>query len=82
MMAAVGAPEVITQLESAAKVLMVRNSGLFPRRRGARASERHAPQLCLGRRRRLRLRGFLPHVLSFRGAWRSASPVSIPPRST
>lgn len=29
MMAAVGAPEVITQLESAAKVLMVRNSTLF-----------------------------------------------------
>lgn len=29
MMAAVGAPEVITQLESAAKVLMVRNSALF-----------------------------------------------------
>lgn len=28
-MAAVGAPEVITQLESAAKVLMVRNSTLF-----------------------------------------------------
>lgn len=28
-MAAVGAPEVITQLESAAKVLMVRNSSLF-----------------------------------------------------
>lgn len=29
MMAAVGAPEVITQLESAAKVLMVRNAALF-----------------------------------------------------
>lgn len=29
MMAAVGAPEVITQLESAAKVLMVRYSALF-----------------------------------------------------
>lgn len=29
MMAAVGASEVITQLESAAKVLMVRNSTLF-----------------------------------------------------
>lgn len=28
-MAAVGAPEVITQLESAAKVLMVRTSSLF-----------------------------------------------------
>lgn len=28
-MAAVGAPEVITQLESAAKVLMVRTSALF-----------------------------------------------------
>lgn len=28
-MAAVGAPEVITQLESAAKVLMVRNSSLL-----------------------------------------------------
>lgn len=29
MMAAVGAPEVIAQLESAAKVLMVRNSTFF-----------------------------------------------------
>uniref|UniRef100_A0A8C6NPZ9 Uncharacterized protein n=1 Tax=Nothobranchius furzeri TaxID=105023 RepID=A0A8C6NPZ9_NOTFU len=34
MMAALGAPEVITQLENAAKVLMVRNSFLFYRHRG------------------------------------------------
>lgn len=36
MMAAVGAPEVITQLESAAKVLMVRKSALFSNRGGWR----------------------------------------------
>lgn len=35
MMAAVGAPEVITQLESAAKVLMVRTSTLFSPTAGA-----------------------------------------------
>lgn len=35
-MAAVGAPEVITQLESAAKVLMVRKSALFSNRGGWR----------------------------------------------
>lgn len=35
MMAAVGASEVITQLESAAKVLMVRTSSLFSPSAGA-----------------------------------------------
>lgn len=86
-MAAVGAPEVITQLESAAKVLMVRTSSLFSPGVGAAKHLRAAP----GGFRRLetvavaslaRFFGEMCSVFSggtsASGAWRLASAVSIP----
>lgn len=61
MMAAVGAPEVITQLESAAKVLMVRTSSLFcSREDGGTHVLTQLSRLELGGRRLPRLLIFLP----------------------
>lgn len=68
-MAAVGAPEVITQLESAAKVLMVRNSLLFCGRGRGGMRMLTLSRVGLGgqqlRRRFVWFRFFLFNVFSF-----------------
>lgn len=90
-MAAVGAPEVITQLESAAKVLMVRTSSLFSPGAGAvqhgravsggfRCSET-AARVEVGHASFSFLGQMCPifgGATSVSDAWRLASAVSIP----